>query len=229
MSKDRICEVCNKSFQVKHKSQKGRFCCKTCMDVWQRSVSIEERYGEEKAKLSRENMNRLKNKIRDIPNFPKEGIIFKDITPLVRDPAALKLAVHQLIHPFLGEDINVIAGMEARGFIFGSLVAWEMGLPFVPLRKPNKLPYDVQSVSYDLEYGMDKVEIHKDSISKGQKVLLIDDLIATGGTALASCKLIEKLEGNIAECCFPIELPDLKGREKLYKYPVFTLIKFEGE
>jgi adenine phosphoribosyltransferase len=171
-------------------------------------------------------MNRLKSKIRDIPNFPKEGIIFKDITPLVKDPAALKLAVHQLIAPFLGGDINVIAGMEARGFIFGSLVAWEMGLPFVPLRKPGKLPYDVQSVSYDLEYGSATLEAHIDAFEKGDKVLLIDDLLATGGTAKASCELVEKLGATVEALAFVVELDFLNGREKLNGYNVHSLLHF---
>ncbi|MDD5112941.1 MAG: adenine phosphoribosyltransferase, partial [Methylobacter sp.] len=157
-------------------------------------------------------MNRLKATIRDIPDFPKPGIIFKDITPLVKDPAMVRLAVHQLIHPFLGRSINVIAGMEARGFIFGSLVAWELGLPFVPLRKPGKLPYDVQSVSYDLEYGSATLEAHIDSFSEGDRVLLIDDLLATGGTAKASCELVEKLGATIEACAFVVELDFLNGR-----------------
>lgn len=171
-------------------------------------------------------MNRLKATIRDIPDFPKPGIIFKDITPLVKDPAMLRLAVHQLIHPFLGRNINVIAGMEARGFIFGSLVAWELGLPFVPLRKPGKLPYDVQSVSYDLEYGSATLEAHIDSFSEGDKVLLIDDLLATGGTAKASCELVEKLGATIEACAFVVELDFLNGREKLEGYEVHSLLHF---
>jgi adenine phosphoribosyltransferase len=136
-------------------------------------------------------MNRLTSKIRDIPDFPKPGIIFKDITPLVKDPAALRLAVHQLVQPFLGREITAVAGMEARGFIFGSLVAWELGIPFIPLRKPGKLPYEVQSVSYDLEYGSAELQAHIDAVDSTDKVLLVDDLLATGGTAKASCELIE--------------------------------------
>src|SRR5512137_1192164 len=124
-------------------------------------------------------MNRLKDKIRDIPDFPKPGILFKDISPLVKDPAALRLAVYQLLHPFLGQDITAVAGMEARGFIFGSLVAWELGVGFVPLRKPGKLPYDIQSVSYDLEYGSASLEIHTDAVKAGDRVLIVDDLLAT--------------------------------------------------
>ncbi|MGR8953343.1 MAG: adenine phosphoribosyltransferase [Gammaproteobacteria bacterium] len=171
-------------------------------------------------------MDRLINKIRDIPDFPKPGILFKDITPLVKDPAALKLAVHQLMQPFLGSEITAIAGMEARGFIFGSLVAWEMGLPFVPLRKPGKLPYDVQSVSYDLEYGSAALEAHIDAFEAGDKVLLIDDLLATGGTAGASCELIEKLGAQVVACAFVVELDFLNGRERLAGYQIHSLLHF---
>lgn len=171
-------------------------------------------------------MDRLKNKIRDIPDFPKPGIIFKDITPLVKDPAALRLSIHQLIHPFLGREITAVAGMEARGFIFGSLVAWELAIPFVPLRKPGKLPYDVQSVSYDLEYGSAALEAHIDSFAKNDRVLLIDDLLATGGTAKASCDLVEKLGATVEACAFVIELDFLEGREQLKEYEVHSLLHY---
>jgi len=171
-------------------------------------------------------MDRLRTKIRDIPDFPKPGIIFKDITPLVKDPAALRLAVHQLLHPFLGRDITAVAGMEARGFIFGSLVAWELGIPFVPLRKPGKLPYDVQSVSYDLEYGSAELEVHIDAVDSNDKVLLIDDLLATGGTAKASCELIEKLGASIVACAFVVELDFLAGRKNLDGYEIHSLLHY---
>lgn len=171
-------------------------------------------------------MDRLKNKIRDIPDFPKPGIIFKDITPLVKDPACLRLAVHQLLHPFLGKEITVVAGMEARGFIFGSLVAWELGVGFIPLRKPGKLPYEVESVSYDLEYGSATLEAHNDAFDKNDKVLLIDDLLATGGTAKASCDLVEKLGAEVVACAFVVELDFLQGREKLAGYDVHSLLHF---
>ncbi len=171
-------------------------------------------------------MQRLEAYIRNIPDFPQPGIQFKDITPLVKDPAMLRLAVHQLIHPFLDEEITAVAGMEARGFIFGSLVAWDLGISFIPLRKPGKLPYDVQSVSYDLEYGSAELEVHIDALGKGDRVLLVDDLIATGGTAAASCKLIEKLGAEVAACAFVVELDFLKGREKLSKYNVHSLIHY---
>ena len=171
-------------------------------------------------------MERLKAKIRDIPDFPKPGIVFKDITPLVRDPASLRLAVHQLLHPFLGQTITAVAGMEARGFIFGSLVAWELGLGFVPLRKPGKLPYNVQTVGYELEYGSASLEVHIDALGEGDRVLLIDDLLATGGTAKASCELVESLGAEVAACAFVVELDFLKGRERLAKYPVHSLLHY---
>lgn len=171
-------------------------------------------------------MHRLEDCIRDIPDFPQPGIQFKDITPLVKDPAMLRLAVHQLIHPFLGEKLTAVVGMEARGFIFGSLAAWELGVGFVPLRKPGKLPYDVQSISYNLEYGSAQLEVHIDALDKSDRILLVDDLIATGGTAAASCELIEKLGAEIAGCAFVVELGYLNGREKLSKYRVHSLIDF---
>lgn len=172
-------------------------------------------------------MQALKDKIRDIPDFPKPGIIFKDITPLIKDPAALRLAVKQLIQPFLGRDITAIAGMEARGFIFGSLVAWEMNLPFIPLRKPGKLPYDKKSVSYDLEYGTASLEIHTDALTKADRVLLIDDLLATGGTAKASCELVEKLGATVEALAFIVELDFLHGRDKLSAYDIHSLLHYE--
>jgi adenine phosphoribosyltransferase len=169
---------------------------------------------------------RLEAFIRNIPDFPKPGIQFKDITPLVRDPAMLRLAVHQLIYPFLGERLTAVVGMEARGFIFGSLAAWDLGVGFVPLRKPGKLPYDVQNTSYDLEYGSAELEVHIDALDENDRVLLVDDLLATGGTAAASCKLIEKLGAEIAGCAFVVELDELKGSEKLSKYRVYSLIHY---
>ena len=171
-------------------------------------------------------MHRLEAKIRDIPDFPKPGIMFKDITPLVKDPATLRLAIHQLIQPFLGRNITAVAGMEARGFIFGSLVAWELGLPFVPLRKPGKLPYEVHSVSYDLEYGSTELQIHTDAFTADDKVLLIDDLLATGGTARASCELIEKVGASVVACAFVIELDFLQGRELLSDYEIHALLHY---
>ncbi len=171
-------------------------------------------------------MHRLRDKIRDIPDFPKPGILFKDITPIVKDPSSLRLSVNELIQPFLGRDITAIAGMEARGFIFGSLVAWNLGLPFVPLRKPGKLPYQVESVSYDLEYGSATLEVHSDALCDKDKVLLIDDLLATGGTAKASCELVEKFGATVVACAFVVELDFLEGRSKLSDYEIHSLLHY---
>lgn len=172
-------------------------------------------------------MHRLKQQIRDIPDFPEPGIVFKDITPLVKNPDTLRLSVHQLVHPFIGQEIDLVAGMEARGFIFGTLAAWELGVGFIPLRKPGKLPYHKQSISYDLEYGSATLEAHSDAIGDGQRVLVIDDVLATGGTAAASCQLIEQLGGQISGCAFVIELNALNGREKLNSYQVHSLINYD--
>lgn len=171
-------------------------------------------------------MERLKAQIRDIPDFPEPGVVFKDITPLVKNPDTLRLSVHQLIHPFIGQKIDLVAGMEARGFIFGSLAAWELGVGFIPLRKPGKLPYDKRSISYELEYGSASLEAHTDSITAGQHVLLIDDVLATGGTAAASCQLIKQLGGEITGCAFVIELDFLNGRNKLLQYQVHSLLNY---
>jgi adenine phosphoribosyltransferase len=171
-------------------------------------------------------MERLHNKIRTIENFPEPGIQYRDITPMVRDPATLRLAVHQLIHPFIGERLTAIVGMEARGFIFGSLAAWDLGIGFVPLRKPGKLPYDVHSISYDLEYGSASLEVHVDALTADDRVLVIDDVLATGGTAAASCHLIEKLGAEVAACAFVVELDALAGREKLSGYRIHSLLHY---
>lgn len=171
-------------------------------------------------------LHRLEAKIRAIPDFPQPGIVFRDITPLVADPTTLQLAVYQMINPFLGEPINAVAGMEARGFIFGSLAAWELRVGFVPLRKPGKLPFDVESESYDLEYGAAALEVHTDAVKPGDRVLLMDDLIATGGTASASCQLLEKIGAEIVACVFLIELDDLRGRDRLNRYRVHSLLHF---
>lgn len=171
-------------------------------------------------------METLKNKIRDIADFPKPGVVFKDITPLVKDPATLKDSVEALISPYRNQNITAVAGMEARGFIFGSLAAWELGVGFIPLRKPGKLPYDVQRVDYDLEYGNASLEAHIDAISPGDRILLIDDVLATGGTAKASCELVEMLGGEVIACAFVMELTFLNGREQLSNYPLHSLIRY---
>ena len=171
-------------------------------------------------------MQRLESKIRAIPGFPKPGVVFRDITPLVSDPAMLRLTIHQLVQPFIGEPIDAVAGMEARGFIFGALSAQELNVGFVPLRKPGKLPYDVQSVSYELEYGTASLEAHIDAVNPGDRILLVDDLIATGGTASASCELVERIGGEIAACAFVIELDDLGGRARLPGRRVHSLLHY---
>lgn len=171
-------------------------------------------------------MERLRAAIRDIPDFPKPGIIFKDITPLVKNPATLRLAVHELVHPFFGSGVNAVAGMEARGFIFGTLAAWSLGVGFVPLRKPGKLPYDVREIGYDLEYGSASLQVHVDAFEPGDKVLLVDDLIATGGTAAASCELIEACGATILGCAFVVELEFLNGRTRLGDRRVHSLVRY---
>ena len=171
----------------------------------------------------------LEKFIRDVPDFPKKGIIFKDITPLLADPAALRETVRQLAAPHESQAVEIVTGIESRGFIFGSLVAHRLAANFVPIRKPGKLPAETISESYELEYGADTVEIHADAIKAGQKVLMIDDLLATGGTMAAACKLVEKLGGEIVSVSFVIELCFLHGRDKLADYDVSALIKVAGE
>lgn len=171
-------------------------------------------------------MDELAEKIRAIPDFPKPGVTFRDITPLVKDPQRLDLAVSKLIEPFRQESVGYVAGMEARGFIFGALAAGALGVGFIPLRKPGKLPYEVASVSYDLEYGSAALEMHVDAIESGDRLLLVDDLLATGGTARASCELIEHAGGEVVACSFVIELDALSGRGQLAGRRVHSLIHF---
>ncbi len=167
--------------------------------------------------------------IRDVPDFPKKGIIFKDISPLLANIDALRETVDQLIAPYKDKGIEIVTGVESRGFIFGTVVADKLGAGFVPIRKPNKLPAETISETYDLEYGSDTVEIHVDAIKPGQKVLMVDDLIATGGTMAAACKLVERLGGDIVAATFVVELCFLPGREKLGKWEVHSLIQVDGE
>ncbi len=171
----------------------------------------------------------IKSKIRTIPNFPKQGIMFRDITTLLKDKKGFERVIDVFYNRYKDKEIDVIAGIEARGFIIGGILANKLGVGFVPIRKPGKLPYETVSQEYALEYGVDKVEIHKDAIESGDKVLLIDDLLATGGTMSASCDLIEKLGGKIVECGFIVELPDLHGQERLQRRSVFSIVKFRGE
>jgi len=170
----------------------------------------------------------LSKKIRDIPDFPKKGIIFKDITTLLQDPAAFKDSVDLFYERYKDKDIDVIVCAEARGFIFGAPLAYLLGASFVPVRKPGKLPSACIEASYEKEYGTDTLCMHKDAIKPGQKVLIIDDLLATGGTVHAMCELVEKLKGKIVEIAFLIELDFLKGREKI-NYPVYSKLHYSGE
>lgn len=171
-------------------------------------------------------MERIRARIRDIPDFPKPGILFKDITPVIQDPECLRLSVEHLTRPFVGQGITTVVGMEARGFIFGSLVAWELDVGFVPLRKPGKLPYEVKSIRYELEYGSAALEVHTDAVGPGDRVLIIDDLLATGGTARASCELIESLGAEVAACGFIVELDALGGRDQLGDRPIHSLLHY---
>ncbi len=167
--------------------------------------------------------------VRSIPDFPVKGILFRDITTLIRDGEAFQEAIDTMVEHYIDSEIDVVAGVEARGWIFGAPLAYELGAGFVPIRKPSKLPAEKISVSYALEYGENTLEVHKDAITPGTKVLLIDDLLATGGSACAAAQLVEKLGGTVVSMGFLIELVDLHGRDKLKDYDVFSMIQFEGE
>lgn len=168
----------------------------------------------------------LKNSIRDIPDFPKKGIIFKDITTLLKDGGKFQKAVDCIVERYKDKKIDKVASIEARGFIFGSAVAYKLGAGLIPVRKKGKLPHETRKVEYELEYGKDSLEIHRDAINPGDRVLIIDDLLATGGTMKAACELIEMMGGKIVEVAFLIELTFLKGRDRLKGNQVFSLIEF---
>lgn len=173
----------------------------------------------------------LGDSIRAINDYPKEGIVFRDISTLLGDPRAFRRSVDELVHPFAGLRIDKVAGIEARGFILGGAVAHQLSSGFVPIRKKGKLPYDTVRIAYSLEYGIDEMELHRDAIAPGEKVVLIDDLIATGGTAEAAVKLLQQIGADVVAACFVIDLPDLGGRKKIEELgvPVRTLIEFEGD
>lgn len=172
-------------------------------------------------------MKHLESLIRDIADFPKPGIGYKDITPLLANPAGLALAVELMVNPFRGTGVDLVAGAESRGFIFGAAVAQALSAGFVPIRKPGKLPSATHGVDYGLEYGSDRVEIHQDAIGLGQRVLMVDDLLATGGTMRACCELVQRLEGDIVGATVLIELTSLKGRAKLEAYgDVHAVLKY---
>ncbi|MEJ0050562.1 MAG: adenine phosphoribosyltransferase [Methylovirgula sp.] len=172
----------------------------------------------------------LKNTIRSIPDYPKPGIVFRDITTLLADPRAFRRAIDELVQPWSGSKIDKIAGIEARGFILGGAVAHQLSAGFVPIRKKGKLPHKTVSISYSLEYGDDEMEIHVDAVQPGEKVILVDDLIATGGTAEAAVKLLKKIGADVVAAVFVIDLPDLGGAKKIeaLDVPVRSLIAFEG-
>jgi adenine phosphoribosyltransferase len=172
----------------------------------------------------------FKSVIRTIPDYPKPGIMFRDVTTLLGNARAFRTTVDQLVQPYAGMQIDKVAGIEARGFIIAGAVAHQLSVGFVPVRKKGKLPWKTIAQTYDLEYGTDTVEIHEDAVQKGENVLLVDDLIATGGTAEAAIKLIEKAGGNVVGCSFIIDLPELKGRRRLEKLgkKVLSLVEFEG-
>ncbi len=168
----------------------------------------------------------LKDLIRNVPDFPIKGIQFKDVTTLLKEGEAFASAVDYMYEPFRQKEIDKIAAIEARGFIFGAALAYKLNLGFVPIRKPGKLPAETISEEYELEYGKNAIEVHADAVRQGERILLVDDLLATGGTAAAACRLIERLGGDIVGVSFLIELTDLKGRDLLRKYTVFSLIQY---
>ena len=172
-------------------------------------------------------MEDLKKVIREVPDFPKEGILFYDITTLLKEGPALAKAVDALCGRYEGERIDAVVAIEARGYIFGPAIAYRLGAGFVPVRKPGKLPAKTIQETYELEYGTDTIEMHEDAVEKGQNILIVDDLLATGGTAAAACRLVEKAGGQVVECCFLIELSFLNGREKLGSRKVFSLLQYD--
>ena len=175
---------------------------------------------------SKDSVDSIADRIRDVPDFPKKGILFKDITPVLSDIDTLRASVKEMAAPFMDLEIDVVVGIESRGFIFGAPIADVLNCSFVPVRKPGKLPWKTESVSYKLEYGTDALEIHEDAITEGQNVLIVDDLLATGGTAEATCKLVSKLGGNIKGLSLLIELEGLNGRKRLNQYNVHSLVQY---
>lgn len=173
----------------------------------------------------------IKTLIRTVPHYPKQGVMFRDITTLLKDPVGFRITINEFVHRYTAAKIDKVAGIESRGFIIGAALAFQLGVGFVPIRKKGKLPAETVGHDYELEYGVDRVELHIDAVSKGERVLLVDDLIATGGTAEAAITLIEKMGGKVVEVCAVIDLPELGGRARLekLKHKVFTLCEFEGD
>lgn len=168
----------------------------------------------------------LKQRIRNIPDFPKKGILFRDITTLLKDAEGFGYVIDKLAARYKDSPVDMVAGIEARGFILGGAVAHQLGKGFVPIRKPGKLPAEKLSIEYSLEYGTDRVEMHTDAVSKGSRVLMVDDLLATGGTMKAACQLVEKAKGEVMECAFIIHLAELKGEELLQDYKIFSMVTY---
>ena len=175
------------------------------------------------------NAEALAQNIRKVPNWPKQGILFHDITPILQDPLHFRLLVDLLVYRYMSQKIDVVAGLDARGFIIGAAVAYQLNVGFVPIRKKGKLPCETVEKTYDLEYGTATIEMHKDAVEKGEKVVLLDDLIATGGTMKAAAELVEELGGEVVKMLFLIELSDLNGREVLKDYDVDSVVQFEGK
>ena len=175
------------------------------------------------------NCEYIKSKVRSIPDWPIEGVIFRDITTLLLDPKAHREISTIFYNRYADQNVDKIVGIDARGFLFGSVLAYKLDIGFIPIRKKGKLPYKTIGESYTLEYGEETVEIHEDALSSGERVVIIDDLIATGGTVAAAVSLVRKLGAEIIECAFVLELPDLKGREKLGNQKIFSIVEFEGE
>ena len=175
------------------------------------------------------NVDDIKKAIRTVPDFPKKGVMFRDITTLVKDYSTFRYTIKKLASIFLEEKIDVVVGIESRGFIIGAPLALELCAGFVPVRKPGKLPYKLVKKEYETEYSRDAVEMHIDAIKPGQRVLMVDDLIATGGTMKASIELVEELKGEVVAVAFVVDLPDLHGKDKLEGYRVVTLVEFEGD
>ncbi len=172
-------------------------------------------------------MENLLNKIRTVPDFPKDGIMFKDITPLLLDPKSIRNLIRYFEIRYKGRKIDKIAAVESRGFIIGAMLAQSLGKGFIPIRKPNKLPFETERIEYALEYGTDGLEIHKDSIKPGERILLVDDVLATGGTAKAAAQLIERLGGDLIEIAFMLSINNLNGKNQIKEYDSFTLLEFE--
>ena len=193
-------------------------------------MDVKTHEGSDRGRASQTFIETLLASIRTIPDYPKPGILFRDITTLLGNARAFRRAVDELVQPYVGEGIGKVAGIEARGFILGGAMAHQLSCGFVPIRKKGKLPHETVRIAYSLEYGVDEMEMHRDAVAPGERVILVDDLIATGGTAEAATKLLQEMGAKVEAACFVIDLPDLGGRERIeaLDVPVRTLIAFDG-